>query len=96
VSGPQGIGTTLGDLAADAEQPVDSDEVEDFADRPRWVKVFAAVAVGVVVVYVVLALVLAGPGEHGPARHGAQPEDPRRELGAGVERSAVVAAVTVG
>lgn len=48
--------------------------MEDEPERPdeatpRWVKVFAALALVVVVVFVVL--LVAGRGDHGPSRHGA-------------------------
>ena len=35
---------------------------------PRWVKVFGAIAVAVVLLFVIL-LLARGPGGHGPSRH---------------------------
>ena len=36
---------------------------------PRWVKVLGAIALALVLLFVVLKLA-GGPGEHGPGRHG--------------------------
>ena len=43
-------------------------EREQITGPPRWVKVFGIVALVVIVLFVVL--LIAGGGEHGPARHG--------------------------
>jgi hypothetical protein len=39
----------------------------DLAGTPRWVKVFGAIALVVILVFVVL--LLTGQGDHGPGRH---------------------------
>lgn len=44
-----------------------SEEFEQAAGTPRWVKVFGIVAV--VVAVLVVVLVVAGRGGHGPGRH---------------------------
>jgi hypothetical protein len=43
-------------------------EPEEVPGTPRWVKVFGAVALVVIVLFVVL--LVAKGGEHGPGRHG--------------------------
>ena len=52
---------------------------------PRWVKVFAAIAVAIVLLVVVVVLV--GGGEHGPRRHLGGDDAPAPHAGppAGVE-----------
>ena len=41
---------------------------ERIISAPRWVKVFAIIALVVLVLFVIL-LVTGGPGRHGPGRH---------------------------
>jgi hypothetical protein len=54
----------------DADTPLDR---ELPAGTPRWVKVFAAIALVVVVLFVVVLLVRGG--DHGPGRHGGSSTD---------------------
>jgi hypothetical protein len=41
---------------------------QPYPGTPRWVKVFAIIAIGLVLLVVIL-LVIGGPGRHGPGRH---------------------------
>lgn len=41
----------------------------DYTGMPRWVKVTGLV-VALLVLVVVVVMLIAGPGEHGPSRHG--------------------------
>lgn len=50
----------------DPTRPPDADG--DYPGAPRWVKVFEALMVAVVVLFVMLTLAR-GPGGHGPGRH---------------------------
>ena len=47
---------------------------KDREGAPRWVKVFALVAVVIVALFIVLAITGRG-GEHGPGRHTAPGDD---------------------
>lgn len=66
----------MADPPARADPGVDPDATpadESAAGTPRWVKVFGAIALVVVVLFLVV-LVIRG-GEHGPGRHGGSNTD---------------------
>ncbi|MFW0773010.1 hypothetical protein ACLRGI_07555 [Paenarthrobacter nitroguajacolicus] len=56
---------------------------ETFTDPPRWVKI-SAIAAGILIL-IVIAVMLLGGGEHGPARHGLGMEAP--DSGAGTSQA---------
>ena len=54
---------------ADPPDTDEPDETEAIVGPPRWVKVFGALAMLVLLLFIVL-LVTGRGGEHGPGRHG--------------------------
>lgn len=53
---------------SDQEVPTEAlPNSEEFAGAPRWVKVFGAIAIVVIALFVIL--LIAGGGGHGPGRH---------------------------
>lgn len=50
-----------------ADDPDATPDLESAAGTPRWVKVFGAIALAVVALFLLLLLIR---GEHGPGRHG--------------------------
>lgn len=56
--------------APERHEPVRTQRDDELTGTPRWVKLFGAIALVVMLLFVVLLLTGRG-GEHGPGRHGA-------------------------